>query len=200
MRIYPDEAILRDYVEQSNLIEGITAEPGDPLFDNHYEAARLVVVRARDGSGRPRFSPRQLHRMIMASEPDATPGRYRDVNVSVGGELKMHHARVYDAMVDLLADVRRVMRRLPGTRPPESYLWEYHHEFQRIHPFRDGNGRTGRLWLNSLRLACGDEWIVIRADDREAYYEAIRAYEKGSCRNGNIIREWEWRGEAREPT
>ena len=171
-----DEATLRDYVEQSNLIEGITAEPGDPLFDNHYEAVRLVVVRAE--AGHERLSPRALHRMIMASQPSAAPGRYRDVNVSVGGELKMHHARVYDAMVDLLADVRRVMRRLPGTVPAEACLWEFHHEFQRIHPFRDGNGRTGRLWLNSLRLACGYSWITVRADLKEPYYEAIRAYER----------------------
>ena len=178
MRIYPDEAILRDYVEQSNLIEGITAEPGEPLFDDHYEAARLVVVRASDGSGRHRYSPRDLHRLIMASEPDATPGRYRTVNVSVGGELKMHRARVYDAMVDLLADVRRAMRRLPGTRPTEGLLWEFHHEFQHIHPFHDGNGRTGRLWLNSLRLACGYGWLTVQAAEREAYYESILEWER----------------------
>ena len=50
------EANLRDYVEQSNLIEGITAEPGEPLFDNHYGAARLVVVAVFSGPDR-RLSP-----------------------------------------------------------------------------------------------------------------------------------------------
>ena len=108
----PNEFTLHDFVRESNLIEGITADPREPLFDDHYEAARLVVVRAAAGS--PRYSPRDLHRLIMASEPDATPGRYRTVNVSVGGELKMHHARVADAMKALLADARRYMRWVPG--------------------------------------------------------------------------------------
>ena len=74
MSIYPDRDTLAEYVRQSNLIEGITAEPGDPLFDDHYGAARLVVVRARDGSGRNRYSPRDLHRIVGAeSGPRARP-------------------------------------------------------------------------------------------------------------------------------
>ena len=47
-----------------------------------------------------------------------------------------------------------------------------------IHPFRDGNGRTGRLWLNSLRLACGYPWLMVQAAEREAYYESIRERER----------------------
>ena len=42
----------------------------------------------------------------------------------------------------------------------------------------DGNGRTGRLWLNSLRLACGYPWLTVQAAEREAYYESIREWER----------------------
>lgn len=56
-------------------------------------------------------------------------------------------------------------------------LWDLHHEFEHIHPFFDGNGRTGRLWLNALRLAAGLPWLTVWAADRQRYYAAIRAWE-----------------------
>ena len=48
----------------------------------------------------------------------------------------------------------------------------------------DGNGRTGRLWLNNLRLACGYPWLIVQAAERKAYYEAIREWVRK--REGNI--------------
>ena len=50
---------------------------------------------------------------------------------------------------------------------------ETHHEFIRIHPFDDGNGRMGRLLLNYAAQSCGYPPIVIAVDQRDEYIECL---------------------------
>ena len=50
----------------------------------------------------------------------------------------------------------------------------YHIEFERIHPFEDGNGRTGRILLNYELLKNNIAPIVISKEDRIKYFEFIK--------------------------
>lgn len=50
----------------------------------------------------------------------------------------------------------------------------YHIEFEKIHPFEDGNGRTGRLLLNYELLKNNIAPIVITKEDRVKYFEFLK--------------------------
>lgn len=50
----------------------------------------------------------------------------------------------------------------------------FHVKYEEIHPFIDGNGRTGRMFLNWQRVRLGFGIEVIRLEDREEYYRWFR--------------------------
>ena len=63
-------------------------------------------------------------------------------------------------------------------------LAKYHIEFEKIHPFEDGNGRTGRLLLNYELIKNNLPPVVISKDDRVKYFEFFK--------NDDIIGLAEW--------
>jgi fido (protein-threonine AMPylation protein) len=62
------------------------------------------------------------------------------------------------------------------------HLSRVHADLERIHPFRDGNGRVGRLVLNLLLVRHGYPPAVIRKNDRPRYLRALRRADRGDFR------------------
>ena len=57
----------------------------------------------------------------------------------------------------------------------------FHADFEKIHPFPDGNGRTGRLLMNFELMKDGFPITIIKKEDREDYYNALeKAHTNGN--------------------
>ena len=51
---------------------------------------------------------------------------------------------------------------------------KWHGYYEYLHPFRDGNGRTGRLLSNFILLRAGHPLLIIKLEDRSAYIAALK--------------------------
>lgn len=78
-----------------------------------------------------------------------------------------------DELRELLAEVQEI--------PPEKVLTAaayFHAKLENIHPFADGNGRTGRLAMNYLLVLHGHPPIIVHEEDRKSYYAALEAWDE----------------------
>lgn len=125
--------------------------------------------------------------LIGPSHPDRV-GHWRDEQVWVGDSnygphgamfVPPHHERVHDAMADLVAFMRR------DDIPVLVQSAIAHAQFETIHPFPDGNGRTGRTLIHSLLRAkrlTRTVTVPVSAGlltDTDAYFASLTTYREG---------------------
>ncbi|HUY54177.1 MAG TPA: Fic family protein [Candidatus Nanopelagicaceae bacterium] len=111
------------------------------------------------------------------ARPSERPGSFRehDLEPFPGGMAPPSWVRVQAAMTDWARSLAAVVAR---DNPVES-LAAAHGAFERIHPFLDGNGRTGRLLLNLLLVRSGYPPAVIYTRDRTRYLQALSRADAG---------------------
>lgn len=159
------------------------------------DAARWVYSHAlgpgewSDGSLLTLSEVRHVHALALgpvwdvAPHPHATereaPGSFREHEIAPfpGGMTPPSWPGVPAAMSDWLRGVGQV----GGADRPVERLAGSHAEFERIHPFLDGNGRTGRLLLNLVLVRLGYPPAVIYLRDRARYLRSLQAADSGDA-------------------
>jgi Fic/DOC family len=132
---------------------------------------------------------RRVHQMAMgpvwdaAPHPDATPeespGSFRkhDIRPFPGGMRPPSFALIEPKLRDWLDLVNAIPS---SERHPMELLAQAHVGFEQVHPFLDGNGRTGRLLLNLVLARLGYAPAIIQKRERPRYLDALRAADTGN--------------------
>lgn len=119
---------------------------------------------------------RQLFQPSVAaglSKPESLAG-YRNIPIYISRS--RHVPMGHDAVPDAMAAFFDLLR---GETDPAVRAVLAHFVFVYIHPYRDGNGRTGRFLLNVMLGAGGYPWTVIPVTERPAYMTALEAASVG---------------------
>lgn len=119
-----------------------------------------------------------LHRLVVSNTLKSylvqQIGRYRNVGVRVGMHFPPQPEEVHKLMASLLRWYSTNRKKLH----PLILASYFHVEFERIHPFVDGNGRTGRLLMNFILHKNKFPMINIPKKKRFKYYEFLQMAHK----------------------
>jgi Fic family protein len=121
--------------------------------------------------------PAWLHAPPAGLDPREGPGSFRqhDIRPFAGGMTPPPFPDVPALVADWVEDANRG----PSVdEHPMLFLAELHARFERIHLFRDGNGRVGRLATNLLLVRHGYPPAVIYKRDRTRYLRALRSADR----------------------
>ncbi|MFA4844424.1 MAG: Fic family protein [Candidatus Margulisiibacteriota bacterium] len=125
---------------------------------------------------------KKIHYLVLEGINNRYAGQYRDVEVYISGsdQVLPKPEAVPGQMLEfsqwLVAEQEK-----PDLHPV-SFAARAHYKFVAIHPFIDGNGRTGRLLMNLILMKYGYPIAIVgcETDERKAYYAAIRGANAGN--------------------
>lgn len=133
----------------------------------------LITVEQHTKPGGPKLRPEFI-------------GQYRLVNVSIGGRIAPSPTLVpllMQSWISRLVVWQKINLDNPTTEAALCSIAEFHYEYEQIHPFADGNGRSGRALVYYLLRYCGIKpFIFSNSDKHQTYYccftepEAMRKY------------------------
>lgn len=114
---------------------------------------------------------KQIHTLVLMDRPEDR-GVYRRIPVRIMGA---YHTPPEPVVVP--EQMEKLIKEFSKKKlhPIESATL-FHLKFEGIHPFVDGNGRTGRLILNLFLMQNGYPPINVKFADRKRYYEAFDSY------------------------
>lgn len=163
--------------ETALVLQGVTIDQ-KPLKDHleavgYKEAFQYMEELAKQDRELSEFDIKGIHNLVLADRPEDR-GIFRRVNVRIAGGLTnpVQPYLIEPKIEELLNDYitwRKTMHIV-------ECVALFHLRFESIHPFIDGNGRTGRLLMNLQLIKAGLPAVNIKFSDRKRYYDAFDEY------------------------
>lgn len=163
--------------ETALVLQGITIDR-KPLKDHleavgYKEAFQYVEELAKQDKPLTEFEIKSIHSLVLADRPE-DKGTFRRVNVRIAGAMTepVQPYLIEPKIEELLEDYKNWAK----TMHIVERVALFHLRFESIHPFIDGNGRTGRLLMNLQLVKEGLPAVNIKYSDRRSYYDAFDEY------------------------
>lgn len=161
--------------ETKVVLEGITVG-GKTLREhleviNHRDAINYVeeIVQKREPLSE--WQIKNLHRLVLKGIDDEYAGVYRKEQVFIAGA--KHTPPAHYLIQEKIDQMMKWYHQEGIHLHPVERGAMVHAIFVGIHPFIDGNGRTSRLLLNLELMKDGFPPVIIKVENRLAYYEAL---------------------------
>jgi cell filamentation protein len=110
-------------------------------------------------------------------------GKWRNVNVTVGQLTPPEPAQVIHLMYQFIDNLNyKISVSKTQTEIVETLIYA-HYEFVKIHPFNNGNGRTGRLLMNLVSMKFGYKPLELykrEGESRKTYIQSMQQADKGN--------------------
>ena len=174
------EEFMVEFTYNSNAIEGntLTLKETAMVLEGMTIAFLYIQDIAKQDVPLSEFVIKNIHSLVLMNQPE-DKGIYRKIPVRIMGAYTepVQPYLIEPKMTELLAanEERKI------TMSVIERIARFHLEFEGIHPFIDGNGRTGRLIMNLDLIRNGYPAINVKFADRKKYYDAFDAY----FRDGN---------------
>lgn len=161
--------------ETALVLEGVTIDR-KPLKEHleavgHRDAFLYVQQLMTDKTPLSENIIKQIHTLVLMDKPEDR-GIYRRVPVRIMGAT---HEPTDPVLVPEQMETLVKVFSNKKLHPIESAAL-FHLEFEGIHPFIDGNGRTGRLIMNFTLMQNGYPPIDVKFADRRRYYDCFDNY------------------------
>lgn len=171
--------------ETALVLEGITIDQ-KPLKDHlevvgHKEAFLYVQELVSNPVTITEKVIKDIHSLVLVDRPHDR-GNYRGIPVRIMGA---GHIPPQPYLVPIqMEELTKKYYSSENKMHLIEKVARFHMDFERIHPFIEGNGRTGRLLMNLDIMQHGYPPINVKFSDRKRYYECFGAYhENGDAHN-----------------
>ena len=162
------------YIFETNTL-GVTTDSTriDDILEtvNHFRCIDYIIAHATDRITE--THTKELHKILKTNTSDSQKawfavGDYKRLANEVGGEETAQPSDVHQRMKELLAEYNSLKH------IEFDDILDFHVQFERIHPFQDGNGRVGRLLLFWQCLQAAIVPFIITEELRLFYYRGIQ--------------------------